>query len=411
MDRQRRHTRSLATGDFPWESSPALLELPKHGKAAPDQRQKLVLVDDAEIAYSYSFEGRQPHAWHRPMRDTSRFDDDVPACTATRASCMRSAYGDGPASSNGHLGGDPFSKGDPPADRQTASHPSCGRELAVHLAGDGPLEASHDGLLGPARFWAGNEVVGRLHWRSSGGGLLDPEGVESPLIGVVAPDVVDDAVADTDQLASSDVERAFAAERGRPLDGHDIGVANGDVEQLGAEGTSGQRPQLRQEVVADLSPPAVVASDRTLTGKVPQRVRGETTLGRHEVDICHRLVKAPHNVLSCITHAHHDDRRPCPRVDPPPKREADLSCLRPNGRHQRGSRGAARGNSAGQGLGQRGESGDRIVSGRGEQLDSDVLSAGLQMLGDAGSNRAGITVIDQCVNQAVASAVDQIGSV
>jgi hypothetical protein len=67
MDRQRRHTRSLATGDFPWESSPALLELPKHGKAAPDQRQKLVLVDDAEIAYSYSFEGRQPHAWHRPM--------------------------------------------------------------------------------------------------------------------------------------------------------------------------------------------------------------------------------------------------------------------------------------------------------------------------------------------------------
>ena len=83
---------------------------------------------------------------------------------------MRSAYGDGPASSNGHLGGDPFSKGDPPADRQTASHPSCGRELAVHLAGDGPLEASHDGLLDPARFWAGNEVVGRFHWRLSGGG-------------------------------------------------------------------------------------------------------------------------------------------------------------------------------------------------------------------------------------------------
>jgi hypothetical protein len=71
----------------------------------------------------------------------------------------------------------------------------------------------------------------------------------------VAPDVVDDAVADTDQLASSDVEREFAAGGGRPLDGHDVGVANGDVEQFGAEGAPGQRSQLRQEVVADLRTP------------------------------------------------------------------------------------------------------------------------------------------------------------
>lgn len=62
----------------------------------------------------------------------------------------------------------------------------------------------------------------------------DPEGVESSLIGVVAPDGLDGAVADKDQLASSDVERAFAAGRGGPLDGHDVGVANGDVEQLGS---------------------------------------------------------------------------------------------------------------------------------------------------------------------------------
>ena len=74
-------------------------------------------------------------------------------------------------------------------------------------------------------------------------------------------------------------------------------------------------------------------------------------------------------------------------------------------------RAAARGNSAEEGLGQRGEPDDRIVSDSGEQLDSDVVSAGIQMLGDTGSNRAGVTVIDQCVNQAVASAVDQIGSV
>jgi hypothetical protein len=38
-----------------------------------------------------------------------------------------------------------------------------------------------------------------------------------------------------------------------------------------------------------------------------------------------------------------------------------------------------------------------------------VVSAGLQMLGETGSNRAGITVIDQCVNQGVASAARYIG--
>ena len=76
---------------------------------------------------------------------------------------------------------------------------------------------------------------------------------------------MDDAVADTDQLASSDVERAFAAGCGGALDGHDVSVANGDVEQLGAEGTPGQRSRLRQEVVADLSPSAVFA--RLLPGR------------------------------------------------------------------------------------------------------------------------------------------------
>jgi hypothetical protein len=102
---------------------------------------------------------------------------------------------------------------------------------------------------------------------------------------------VDDAVADTDQLASSDVERAFAAGCGSSLDGHDVSVANGDVEQLGAEGTPGQRSRLRQEVVADLSPSAVFASDRAPTGEVPKRVRRKTVLGCNEVDVCHRLVK------------------------------------------------------------------------------------------------------------------------
>jgi len=102
---------------------------------------------------------------------------------------------------------------------------------------------------------------------------------------------VDDAVADTDQLASSDVERAFAAGCGGALDGHDVSVANGDVEQLGAEGTPGQRSRLRQEVVADLSPSAVFASDRAPTGEVPKRVRRKTVLGCNEVDVCHRLVK------------------------------------------------------------------------------------------------------------------------
>ena len=49
---------------------------------------------------------------------------------------------------------------------------------------------------------------------------------------------------------------------------------------------------VRQEVVADLSPPAVVTSDRAPpAGKVPQRVRRETALGRIEVDVRHSLVK------------------------------------------------------------------------------------------------------------------------
>ena len=142
----------------------------------------------------------------------------------------------------------------------------------------------------------------------------------------MAPDGLDDAVADKDQLASSDVEHAFAAGRGRPLDGHDVGVANGDVEQLGSEGAPGQRSQLRQEVVADLSPPAVVASDWAPAWKVPQCVRGETALGRIEVYVCHSLVKASDNVLSCITHAHHDDRRTCPRVDPATDRRRTCLC-------------------------------------------------------------------------------------
>jgi len=166
------------------------------------------------------------------------------------------------------------------------------RDIAV----EGLLETPHDVLLGPAWFWAGARGGGA---RQPGGfvggraqeGLLDPEGVKSSLIGVVASDVVDDAVSDTDQLAPSDVERAFAAGRGRTLDGHDVGVANGDVEQLGAEGASGQRSQLRQEVVADLSPPAVVASDRAPAGQVPKRVRRETALGHIEVDVCHRLTR------------------------------------------------------------------------------------------------------------------------
>jgi len=79
--------------------------------------------------------------------------------------------------------------------------------------------------------------------------------------------------------------------------------------------------------------------------------------------------------------------------------KADLSCLPLSGRHQRGSRrqmaacprsgsprilwrAAAREDSAKEGLGQRGESGDRIVSDSGEQLDSNVVSAGIQMLGE-----------------------------
>ena len=80
------------------------------------------------------------------------------------------------------------------------------------------------------------------------GGLLEPEGVESSLIGVVARDGLDCALADKDQLASSDVERAFAAGRGRPLDGRDVGAANGDVEQLGSEGAPGQRSQLLRKL-------------------------------------------------------------------------------------------------------------------------------------------------------------------
>ena len=64
----------------------------------------------------------------------------------------------------------------------------------------------------------------------------------------------------------------------------------------------------------------------------------------------------------------------------------------------------AGGNSAEQGIGQRGESGDRISPDRGEQLDSDVVSTSIQMLGDTGSNRVGITVNDQRVDESVASA-------
>jgi hypothetical protein len=176
----------------------------------------------------------------------------------------------------------------PVADRQSASDTSGGRRFAVHLTGDGLLQTPHDVLLGHARF-----IGGRAH-----GGLLDPEGVESILIGVVAPDGLDGAVTDKDQLASSDVEPVLAAGRGRPLDGHDVGVANGDVEQLGSEGAPGERSQLRQEIVADLRPPAVVTSDRAPARKVLQRVRRETALGRIEVDVRHSLVKAPHNVLS-----------------------------------------------------------------------------------------------------------------
>jgi hypothetical protein len=64
----------------------------------------------------------------------------------------------------------------------------------------------------------------------------------------------------------------------------------------------------------------------------------------------------------------------------------------------------ARASSAEQGIGQRRESGDGISSGRGEQLDSDVVSTSIQMPRDTGSNRIGITVNNQCVDESVASA-------
>ena len=67
------------------------------------------------------------------------------------------------------------------------------------------------------------------------------------------------------------------------------------------------------------------------------------------------------------------------------------------------------GYSAEEGLGQPCESGDLIVSRRAQELDSDVVSAGIQVLGDPGGNRVGITVSDQCVDQAVASAIGQVG--
>lgn len=45
---------------------------------------------------------------------------------------------------------------------------------------------------------------------------------------------------------------------------------------------AGQWSQLREEVVADLVPSAVVAGDRTVPGQVPQRVGCEALLGRLE---------------------------------------------------------------------------------------------------------------------------------
>jgi len=64
------------------------------------------------------------------------------------------------------------------------------------------------------------------------------------------------------------------------LDSDDVGVAHGDVEQLGADGAAGQWSQLRQEVVADPIPSAVITGDQTVPGQVLQRVGCEAWLGR-----------------------------------------------------------------------------------------------------------------------------------
>jgi len=58
------------------------------------------------------------------------------------------------------------------------------------------------------------------------------------LVGVVPTDLMDHAVADAHELAARDVEGAPLIGSSCSLDGDDEVLADGDVEQFGAEGAT-----------------------------------------------------------------------------------------------------------------------------------------------------------------------------
>src|SRR4051812_9081530 len=125
-----------------------------------------------------------------------------------------------------------------------------------------------------------------------------PEGVDvgELLGGVEAADLGDEAVAHPHQLAARDVQGPALQAAGGALDRHDVLLTDRDVDELGAQGATGQRPEQDEELVPDGRPPLVDPGDGARAGEHPDGVPGEQALQGVQVAGVERRVGPAHHV-------------------------------------------------------------------------------------------------------------------
>ena len=129
-----------------------------------------------------------------------------------------------------------------------------------------------------------------------GRALSGPEVVECLLIGVVTPHLDDPPVLDPHELTPGDVQGAPLMLGGGVLHCDDVLITNADVKEADAQGPTGERAELGQEVVTDVCPAAVGSCQGTAPGKDPDSFCGETGTSGIEVPVSDRVVEAPDDV-------------------------------------------------------------------------------------------------------------------